>query len=361
MTKKSEAKQRKDNKQDTKEKNKLLDYIITVVVIILVLAVAFFGLWKLSGEDKKPSKILVFTIGTEKVYQDEVNLCIIQNTIDLGVTAEHLNSATADDGTVAADYYKQQILDMIMDYKLEYIIAKEQGIALTEEEEKEVLLDVVEYMSRVDARVLNQWGITQELIEEVYTQRYLAYKLEESVTKDVSTDDLTYCTIYLMLFPKVEMTEDGNYATQEDGETPIMLSEEDILQRKEDAEHALEELKEGADVAEVAKKYKVEKYSGEESNTPESFGEPFSEYATTLKEGEYSPLIEVESCYAIMKMMTVNNEKLADEIRKYYQSDLEGEALEEKRAEWRQQLGIEKEPVFEGQTWEKISLYDYVQ
>ena len=197
-----------DKSNEVQIKNKRVENIITVFGVIIVLIVAAFGLWKLSGEDNKPSKQLVFTVGDQEVYQDEVNLCIIQNTIDLGVSGEHLDTATAEDGTLAADYYKQQILDVIMDYKVEYVIAKKQGLTLTEQEEKEVLLDVVEYMGKVDARVLNQWGVTQELIEEVYKQRYLARKLETEVLADVDVDEVTYCTVYLMLFPKLEMNED---------------------------------------------------------------------------------------------------------------------------------------------------------
>lgn len=359
--KEREARERKKKPEEEQLTKKKLETVITVVVVLAVLVIAFVGLWKLSGEDNKPSKQLAFTVGTEEVYMDEVNLCILQNTVDLGVNAEHLNSATAEDGTLAADYYKQEILDMIMDYKVEYLIAKEQGITLTEEEEKGIMLDVVEYMSKVNASTLNQWGVKQELVEEVYRQRYLARKLEDTVTADVSADDLTYCTIYLMLFPKVEMDEEGNYVTEEDGETPVMLSDTVIAQRKKQAENALKELKEGTTAAEVAKKYDVELYSGEESNTPDSFGEPFSDYAKKLKDGECSPLIDIESCYAIIQMIEDNNKQLADQIREYYQADLEGDAVEAQREKWYEQLGVGDEPTFEGKVWEKISLYDYVQ
>lgn len=359
--KRTQEQQHKGNVQETKVKSKRLENIITGLVVVVVLLVAVFGLWKLSGEDKKPSKVLVFTVGTEEVYQDEVNLCMIQNTIDLGVDVDHLNTATADDGTPASEYYKQQILDVIMDYKVEYMIAKEQGISLTEEEEKEVLLDVVDYMGKVDARVLNRWGVTQELIEKVYQQRYLARKLEETVISEIKADDLQYSTIYLMLFPKVQMNDDGSYVTEADGATPVMLSEQEITQRKKDADSALAELKDGADATDVAKKYGVESYSGEESNTPESFGEPFADYVKQLKKGEYSPVIDIESAYAIVKMVKENNEELASKITEYYQADLESEAIEEKRIEWYEQLGVGKKPVFEGKIWEKISLYDYVQ
>ncbi len=352
---------KKKNTEEKKNHNKLIKNILFSIGIVVALVLAGFGLWKLSGEEDKPSNTLVFTIGSEEVYLDEVNFCILQNVLNLGITAQSMQGVTAEDGTDAATYYKQEILDLIMDYKVEYLVAKEQGITMTEEEEKQVQSDVVEYLGKIDARLLNQWGIGQDVVYEVYRQRYLASQLEQTVIEDVEVEDQNYCTIYMLLFPKVEMQEDGNYVAQEDGVTPVMLSDDEIKKRKEDAEQALAELKDGADVEAIAQQYGVEKYSSAESNMASSFGEPFTQYAESLKAGEYSPVLETESCYAIIKMIKENNEALASEVMKRYRADVAKEKLQEKRIEWREQLGVGKTPEFNSKIWEKISLYDYVQ
>ena len=59
-------------------------------------------------------------------------------------------------------------------------------------------------------------------------------------------------------------------------------------------------------------------------------------------------------------MVEENNQELADQIISHYRADKEKELLQEKRAEWRRELGISDEPVFSGKVWEQISLYDYV-
>ncbi len=351
----------KNQNTEKKKNNKHLMKYVLPILAVLVVFVVVIGLWKLSGEGDKPSDILVFTVGTEEVYLDEVHFCILQNVLDLGITAESMQNVTADDGTDAATYYKQEILDLIVEYKIEYMIAKEQGITMTEEEEKAVRNDVVEYLGQVDARLLNQWGIEQDTIYEIYRQRYLAHQLEKTVTDAVEVEEQKYCTIYMLLFPKIEMQEDGNYVTAEDGVTPIMLSDAAMQKRKEDADQALVELKDGADIEEVAEQYGVATYSSQESNMTSSFGEPFSQYAESLKTGEYSPVLDTESCYAILKMITENNEALAEQIMTYYRADVAKEELQEKRLEWREHLGIIHAPEFENRVWEKISLYDYVQ
>ncbi|MBQ9983997.1 MAG: hypothetical protein IJP29_05345 [Lachnospiraceae bacterium] len=349
----------KENRQETT--NKVKEIVITALVGVLMLVVVVFGLWKLSGEDDKPSNTLAFTVGTEEVYMDEVNLVILQNIQSTGMTVESLDRVSSENKVDAATVYKEEMLEVIMDYKVAYLVAKERGMELTAEELEDVKLDVADYLSKVDARLLNQWGIEKSMIQEVYEQRYLAHKLETTITDGVEVGEYQYCTVYFMLFPKVEMTADGSYATEEDGETPIMLSDSEIEQAKADADAALAELKAGTDPDEVAKTYGVESYSGQESNISTSFDEVFTKYTTTLKAEECSPVIELESCYAIVKMITENNEEMAEQIVEYYEADKMQEALDEQRALWYEQVGVGEEPEYAGKAWSSVNLYNYLQ
>lgn len=342
------------------KRNKRKAILLSVLFALAGVVIAAAVLWKLSGVGDTPAEKPVFRVGGEEVYLDEVNLCILQNVMNLGITGEMLNS-TAEDGSSADDFYKSEILQVIMDYKVEAKIAEKQGITLSEEEKESIRSDVVEYMGAVDGRILRQLGITQDRITEIYTQRYLAHVLEESVIKDLEIEDQKYCTMYMLLFPKVEIDANGNYVREEDGETPVLLSEEDIKRQKEECENAYEELKEGADIEKIADKYGVANVSGEESNLVEGFGEPFSEYAEKLREGEYSPVLETASCYAILKMITENNEEIAEQIMGYYKSDLEQETIDENKTKWYEDAGSSAEADFIGSTWKNISLYDFVK
>lgn len=348
----------KGEKQETHNgRKKRLVWIVLVAVLLIILAVV--GIWRLSQTGKEPASQLVFTVGQEEVYLDEVNLYILQNVVNFGLTADYLENTTVEDGSKASEYYKQQILELIRNYKVEYSIAKKQGIVLSEEEEKSVRSDVVQFMGSINGTILNRLGITQDCVTEVYKQRYLVKKLEDSVRNEVTVEHQNYATIYKLFFPKIEMTEDGDYVRQEDGETPVLLSEEMIAQRRQDADEAYKELSDGAQIEELAEKYGVSAYSGEESNLTGSFGEPFSQYVESLKENEYSPVIETESCYVILKMVEVNNQDLADQIMSYYKADLEEEKIAEKKVEWYKEIGVSEEPDFAGSIWKDISLYDF--
>lgn len=349
------------NKKEQSKKQEKRKPVSKATIIVVVLAVLSVALCLFFSRERKPSDTLVFTVGTEKVYLDEVNFCILQNLINQGVTVEDLQSGTADNGVDSTNEYKAAILEWMMNYKVEYMVAREQGITLTKEEESVVQSDVTNCLGQIDARLLNHFGIERQVIENVYTQCYMAQKLEEELVKEVQLEKQKYCTMYIMLFPIIEMNEDGSYATGEDGVTPILLSEEEMNKRKEDAENALKELHEGADPEEVAKKYGVDQYSAEESNLAESFEEPFNQYANSLKAGECSSLIEIESCYGIVKMIEDNNEAMAEQIMSYYQADMEKETLQEQRKKWYEEMGVGEAPDMKGRIWDKISLYDYVQ
>lgn len=349
-----------EEQKNSEEQKRRRDIISTVVAVVVILALVAVGLWVLSGEGNKPSDKLVFTVGEEEVYLDEVNFCILQNVVNLGITTDMLDNTKANDGSSAAEYYKQEILELITDYKVEYITAKKQGLVITEEEENSVRSDAVQFMGMIHGSVLSRLGITQDMVIEVYRQRYLAKKLEDTVTEDLETEEQNFCTMYMMLFPKVEMEENGDYKRQDDGETPIMLSEEDIEKRKQDADAAYQELIDGAEHETVADKYGVAAYSGEESNLSGSFGEPFSQYAESLKDGEYSPVLETESCYAILKMLTANNEEFAEQILSYYNADVEKEKIEEEKKRWYEEAEIDG-PQFKGNIWKDVSLYDFTQ
>ncbi|MGN0153681.1 MAG: peptidyl-prolyl cis-trans isomerase [Lachnospiraceae bacterium] len=354
----SQEKEERIAREKKKHRNELLWTVILIAVGIVVVVMA---LWILSGAGKEPSQTVVFKVGDDEVYLDEVNLCVLQNVVNLGIDEEKLNT-TAEDGSSADDYYKNEILNVIMDYRVEAKIAEKQGITLSDEEKKSIRSDAVEYMGEIDGRIMNELGITQDRVVEIYTKRYLAHALEETVTKDVEVENQKYCTMYMLLFPKVETNEEGDYVREEDNETPVMLSDEEIAKRKEDADAAYKELTEdGADIEDIAEKYGVSNVSGEESNLEESFGEPFSEYAGKLKEGEYSPVLDTASCYVILKMVKENNEEIAEQILEYYRSDLEKEAVEEQKTKWYEEAGVSEDADFVGNVWEKLSLYDFAK
>lgn len=335
--------------------------VLTVFAAVFFLVALAMGLWYLSGEGRNPEDTLAFRVGEQDVYMDEVHFCVLQNVVNLGISTSDLEGVKTQDGVPAAEYYKQELFDMITNYKMEYQIAQKQGMKLSEKDKEIARRDAIKYLSGINSRVLRELGISQDCVISVFEEQMLAKRLEDQVTADVSAEKQQFCTLYMMLFPKVEMDDSGTVKTEADGKTPQLLSQEDISKRKEDADAAYAALLEGAEVEAVAAQYGVEEYSGEERNLADSFGDPFSTYAKTLKEGEYSPVLETESCYAILKMITENNEELAEQVLSHYEADIKKESLESEREKWREELGIVDGPKDIREAWKKLSLFDFAQ
>ncbi|MDD6069986.1 MAG: peptidyl-prolyl cis-trans isomerase [Clostridiales bacterium] len=346
-----------EHQQNGKKKSRKRS--IVLCTFIVAAAILAFVLWLNRFVFYEPADVKAFQVGENMVYMDEVNFCILESVLDLEIDAKALEENVAEDMT-ADEFYKQNIMNAIMDYKVEEEMAKREGLVLTKEEKEQANKDVISFMETVDGGVLRELGITRDTIVEVYQQRYLAQKLETQVTENLEAEEVSYCTMYMLMFPKIKMDADGNYVKDEDTGEPIMLSDEEISKRKAEADTAYEELKSGADIEELAKKYGIESFSGEESNTPESFGEPFSDYAKTLKEGEVSPVLDISSCYVVLKMMNPNNKEMAEQIRGYYRNDLAQKTIEENKTKWYDEIGVSQDETWTSAAWKKVTLYDFV-
>ena len=345
-------------------------YMVILIAAVLFLAVLTAVLIAIFAKEKSAYNTVVFKVADEKVRMDEVNFLMLQNAINLNIDEDTLNKSETKLQALGYDsadeYYKNEILTLIMDYKVEYLTAKQQGMTLSDEDKDKVRKDVTDYLSGINARVLNELGLTKERIIEIYEQRYLAGKLADKTKEEIDVDDgdvdKRFATIYVMLFPKVKTTQDGDYVREEDGETPVMLSDEEMEKQKENAYAAYKELTEdGAMVEDVVKKYGIEAFSEEESNLIESFGGPFSKYAKELKEGEYSPVIDESSFYGIVKMVKENNEQISEQILTQYADDVKEDGLKEMLYKWYEELGVSGGPKFVGNSWDKVSFYDFVK
>lgn len=350
----------KNEKKETVQLNNKHGMPVFIIACAVILIVVVAGLWYLSGEGRKPGDLVAFTVGESEVYMDEVNLYCLENMVNLGISSKDLDETTASDGTSANDYYKNEIMELIIDNKISYQKACKEGVTLTKDEEAKIESDVSDYMGRIKGTILSEYGITRDTIYNSYRERYMANKQIQAVKDEVTVEDQRYCTLYMLMFPKVYTDESGQVQKDDSG-AATLLPEDEIQQRKKDADEAYSQLLEGADIEEVAKKYGVEAFSGEESNLEDSFGDKFNSYAKTLKAGEYSPVIDADSSFVIIKMVEENNQALADQILSYYKADVEKEAVEKAVEEWYTQFNVSRGHVMPTSSFKRLSLYDFTK
>ena len=115
---------------------------IVLCSFIGVAAILAFVLWLNRFAFYEPAEVKAFQVGEDMVYMDEVNFCILENMLDLGIDVEALQESVAEDMT-ADEFYKQNIMNAIMDYKVEAQMAKREGLVLTKEEKEDANKDVI--------------------------------------------------------------------------------------------------------------------------------------------------------------------------------------------------------------------------
>lgn len=347
----------KNEKKNTNKKVHKTRVIIALAVFFIVVAV---GLLFVKMIRKKPNETMAFQIGSEVVYMDEVYLCTLQNLLQLNLDSDALAKEDRN-GRMAEQYYKDEIRDVIVNYRVESELAISQGMQLTVEDEKIVKENTAKLMGSISGNAFRELEISSDCLSQVMKKQYLARKFELESVKDITTEREHYCTMYFLLFPKIKTDANGEFVYEEDGATPVLLDEAEITLCKANAESARQMLLDGVEAEEVAKKYGIEVYSGEQKNLASSFDEAFVPYAKKLKEGECSPIVETASCFGIVKMISTQDEDAENQIYAVHEQEEKEEKIIENRKEWFKQFGISDEVPKELPAWKKMTLFDFVK
>ena len=307
-------------------------------------------------DNKNASEVEVLKVGDQKVYLDELNLYGLQYAYTFGLTEENLLSLYSETQTNDA-YNKEQLLTQIRQAKIEYQTAKEKGIELTDEESEAIETGVTNFMNSMDAGMLEYFGITEDTVRKSFTEQMYNTALEGSVKHTGDSSDYQCNTIYYLTFLTVQM-EGESVVNDADG-NPVALDDAAKAKMKEKADAALVELQNGAEPADVAKKYEVTVSSGEESNIIGAYPDEFDAVMVGMKDGEISEVFETEYGYNIVKMITADDKEFAEYFNTYYNSQLDDTALKEEQQKWYASVKIDAEKDLVGDTWERFSLLPY--
>ena len=204
-----------------------LKKIIVCAVTIAMTSTLLFGC---SGKKDNKKNDVVYTkeeasttkamvIGDYDVYMDELMIYAIQEITLYGVTPDMIE---ADEKT-----YKEQTLALARETKILYDVALHNNVELNDDDiaARDKLIN--SFKSVIPEEVFENFGISDEVIEKVFTERTYVEKFENDIKnkmgKDISDDlteaykDYNFQKLYYMVFPTIEVDEDGNPATDSEG------------------------------------------------------------------------------------------------------------------------------------------------
>lgn len=235
---------------------------------------------------------------------------------------------------------KKTVLDSMINDQLSLQQAAKENITVTDEELKTSVEQLETYYGGKEAldKYLSEQGLDREDFETILKEQMIISKLREKITSDITVSDQEVKDYFEKNKEMFELT------------SPEIRASHILVATEEEANKVLDELKAGADFAELAKKYSLDS-SKENGGDLGFFGEgvmveEFEKAAFALKIGEISKPVKTDFGYHIIKVTDKRTELTFDDVKDYIKSNLEttkkDEQFNKNLAEWQKQSKIEK-------------------
>lgn len=247
---------------------------------------------------------------------------------------------TDEDGTTNAEYFKEELFNDLKMRKVVVLEAEKAGITLSDEEKDICQENAESYIDSITEETKELTGITVDTLAE-YERDYAIYeKYEASIAEkeNITVDEeaLRQSDLFVLSFETVEYNDDGE-AEEFDAKKKAEVK------KKADAAYKL--LEEGKTMEEVAEANDMDPEEcmwvmgkTAEEDQDEYYDEAFEKAAFSLKEGEYSKVVEGMDGYYIIQMSSLNNEEQTESAiesaREEAISEVFNETIEKLMAEY---------------------------
>lgn len=335
-----------------------------ILVLTLALAVLLSGCSQKS-EKKADTKSAAFTIEKDGKTVGVVSqpyawmYTLIYKTQYESFFGNTFWSETAEDGMTYEEMFKQDLTDEIKRIKILGLEAKENGVELSEEEKDICASNAEGYLSEIEEATLEKTGITKETLAE-YEEDYILYdkyknQLLEKENIEIDEKDIRQSDLFTLRFETLTYEE-------ETGDEKPVSSKKKAAQKKK-AEEAYAMLQEGTDIEDVADKFDMDPNecmltTGKttEADQDEYYDKAFEDAAFSLKEGEYSQVVEGRDAYYIIQMVTEENEEETAAALE----NAEQEKAEEIFAPILEKIEAKYEVTMNEENWDKISFKENI-
>ena len=238
------------------------------------------------------SEAMVYLINTKNRYESVYGREIWNVSLD-GVTLE--------------ENIKETVLAQLAQQKTMNLLARQNGVALSEEEEARVMQAAETYFQSLSEEEKSALQITVKDVEELYREYALARKVYQYIIKDInpeiSDDEARTITVQYIYFRTCVLDGTGKKIEYSEEE------KQEILRKAEEVRFQLKN--EEADFEEL-----ILKYSDSEEGTC-SFGkgekdQAFEDAAFNLETDEISDIVETPDGYYLIKCISTFNRTETD-------------------------------------------------
>ncbi len=305
-----------------------------------------------AASDTEDSGETMLMIGDTRVYYNEamVYLKLAQDKYEADYGSGIWEADILGNGATFGSMIKQEVINQITELKVISAEAYQQDIALTEEEQADANSYAKEQYKSFSKEELQQYHITEKLLQQVYYDNLLANKMFEKLTinvdNNVPDEDAKQITVQDIFIQNYNLDSEGDQ---------VALSKEDKEAAYEKVQSLLVQAKETEDFKALAEENsqaeEIEYTFGKEGG-PKAFGDEFEKAALALKTGELSTIVTTTSGWHIIYCVSDFNEDATTQVKEEIIEQRRNDMFSELYSEWSANYKV----VVNQEAWDAISL-----
>lgn len=314
--------------------------------------------YHLKEKDEKQDSInaitageLISLIGNTRVYYNEVMVYLksVQQNYESEYGKDIWDADIFGNGKSFGEQIKEEVLKQITELKIIKDKAEEYDIILSEEELAQAKNYAREHFEGLSDKDVDQYHITEELLQQVYADNILAEKVFETITIDVDTNvsdlEAKQITVQHISIYNTDFDVAGN---------KIPLSVEERQKAFEKVNSLYQQAKETQDFLSLAEANteaeNVELTFGR-GQAPEEYSGVFEQAAFTLRTGEISDIITTDYGWHIIYCVTDFNEDATTQVKENIIDERRTKMFSELYSEWSGDYDI----VVNSEAWNAVS------
>lgn len=208
-----------------------------------------------------------------------------------------------EEGTTYAMLRKEQVLEELINTHIACLHASELGVDIYEEENRDIAEYSSEFIENVGKENLLKYNLTEALIKQIYRNNTLALKVYESITLSVDTDIADDAARQM----KVQYIFKDKYTEGENGER-VLLSEEELTALRTKVQELRDTGMSKENFASYAELNTDAKDGVTKTIGAGDFPAEVERIVMSLKDGEFSPVLETETGFYVVKCVLAFDE-----------------------------------------------------
>lgn len=259
------------------------------------------------------------------------------------------------EGKLFGEALQEDIQKRIVNVKTVAGHAEELGVTLSGDDRMDISVSAEEYLDKLSSKEKEEYHITKEIVEKVYTDNFLANKVYEYITLNVDTDideeEVRHMALSYIVRPKTYEDKEGNTCYYTDEEIAFKRSELEDIRKKasQDKEKTLKDFEnEDNVVTEIISDY---------ADLKERLPEDMAGIVFWLRQGEVSAVLESNEAMFLFECVRLEDEPATRAARIRIIEQREQEVFEEAYKKWKESIEIENNPSIWKSITDRINAY----